>query len=90
MLKIKDSIDLKELENFDYELKEDWWDRGYFENGDLKGKYIYWKHVDMLKSIEIETDTRRIFESFDDMGRNVEEKYIEDLIKADMVEKVKE
>ena len=90
MLKIKDSVDLKELEKFGYELQEDWFNRGYFENGDLKGKYIYWKNVDMFKSIEIETDTRRIFESFDDMDRRVEEKYIEDLIKADIVEKVEE
>ena len=90
MLKIKDSVDLKELEKFGYELQEDWFNRGYFENGEVKGKYIYYKSVDLYKSIEIEVDTRKIFESFDDMGKSVEEKYIDDLIKADLVEKVEE
>ena len=88
MLKIKDNVDLKELEKFDYELHEDWLNRGYYENGDVKGKSIYWKHVDLYKSIEIELDTRKIFESYDDMYRGVEEKYIDDLINADLVEEV--
>ena len=90
MLKIKDNVDLKELEKFGYELQEDWLNRGYFENGEVKGKYIYYKSVDLYKSIEIEVDTRKIFESFDDMGKSVEEKYIDDLIKADMVAKIEE
>lgn len=41
MLKIRDEIDLKELEKFGYELQEDWFNRGYFENGEVKGEYIY-------------------------------------------------
>lgn len=90
MLKIKDNVDLKELEKFGYEVYEDWWNRGYYEKGDIKGKYIYYKPVDLYKSIEIEIDTRKIFESYDDMYREVEEKYINDLIKADLVEKVGE
>lgn len=90
MLKIKNNVDLKELEKFEYELQEDWWNRGYYENGNIKGKSIYWKHVDLYKSIEIEIDTRRIFESYDDIYREVEEKYIDDLIKAGLVEKVGE
>lgn len=40
MLKIKDNVDLKELEKFGYELQEDWFNRGYFENGEVKGEYI--------------------------------------------------
>lgn len=87
MLKIKDDVDLKELEKFDYELQEDWWNRPTKIDGS-EGEYIYNKHVAPYTSIEIEIKTRKITEQQEDRFRNVEEKYIDDLIKADLVEKV--
>lgn len=49
---------------------------------------IYSKNVDYYVTIEIELETRRITENYDDMFVTVDEKYIKDLIKADLVEKV--
>ncbi len=91
MLKIKDDVDLKELEKYGYELQEDWWNRpSQITANNFKGEMIYYKHVAPYTSIEIEVKTRRITEQQEDMFTNVEEKYINDLIKADLVEKVEE
>lgn len=89
MLKIKDNVDLKELEKYGYELQEDWWNRTTEVTGnDVKGEMIYSKNVDSYVTIEIELETRRITENYDDMFVTVDDKYIKDLIKADLVEKV--
>ena len=87
MLKIKDNVDLKELEKFGYELQEDWWNRPTSLDS-CEGDYIYYKHVAQWTSIEIEVRTRIITEQQDDMFKNIDEEYIEDIIKADLVEKV--
>lgn len=91
MLKIREDVDLKELEKFGYELQEDWWNRpSKITVNDVEGEMIYFKHLAPYTSIEIEIKTRKITEQQEDMFRNVEEKYIADLIKADLVIKVEE
>ena len=91
MLKIKDNVDLKELEKYGYELQEDWWNRpSKITTNDVEGEMIYYKHVAPYTSIEIEIKTRKITEQRIDIFINVEEKYIDDLIKADLVEKIEE
>jgi hypothetical protein len=88
MPKIRDDINLKELEKYGYKLQEDWWNRTTEVIGnDVKGEMIYSKNVDSYVTIEIELETRRITENYDDMFVTVDEKYIKDLIKADLVEK---
>lgn len=79
MLKIKDNVDLKELEKYGYELMEDWWNR--------QGEMIYYKNVAPYTAIEIEVKTRQISEQEDDMFTFVDEEYIQDLIQADLIEK---
>lgn len=91
MYKIREDVDLNVLEKYGYELQEDWWNRpSKITTNDIEGEMIYYKHVAPYTSIEIETKTRRITEQQEDMFRNVEEKYIDDLIKADLVVKVEE
>ena len=91
MLKIKDNVDLKELEKFGYELEEDWWNRPKtITKDDVTGYEIYYKHVALYTSIEIEVETRRIIQQTDDLFTKVNKKYIEDLIEAGYVEKVEE
>ena len=85
MLKIKNNVDLKELEKFGYEYKE--------ENYDGEGKWHYYEKNRMYIT-ELEEDfpqNERIintevskFDGFDD--EDIETLY--DLIKADLVEKV--
>lgn len=78
MLKIKDNIDLKELEKFGY-------------RQDVPMSFSYHK-VLYLKGVEIfvDTGTRQIHEHYlNNEGCAYENlKYIDDLIKADLVEKV--
>lgn len=81
MLKIKDDIDLKELEKYGYKLEEDWWNRA-------KGDFIYYKHVAPYTSIEIEVNTKMIFQNWEDIYVSVKEEYINDLIKDGLVIKV--
>ena len=89
MLKIKDNVDLKELEKYGYGLQEDWWNRPTkITEDNVEGEKIYYKHVAPYTSIEIEIKTRRITEQQEDMFRSVEEKYIDDLIKDGLVEKI--
>ncbi len=90
MLKIKDDVDLKELEKYGYELQEDWYNRPVEFGGDsgIKGEYIYWKHVAPYTSIEISVKDREIYQRWEDLLVSVKEEYIDDLIKADLVEKV--
>lgn len=89
MYKIREDVELNVLENFGYELQEDWWNRpSKITTNDIEGEMIYYKHVAPYTSIEIEIKTRKITEQRIDIFRNVEEKYIDDLIKADLVVKV--
>lgn len=89
MLKIKDNVDLKELEKYGYELQEDWWNRpSKITVNDVGGKMIYYKHVAPYVSIEIELETRKITENYGDAFVTVNEEYIDDLIKDGLVEKI--
>ena len=91
MLKIRDEVELKELEKFGYTLEEDWWNRPTKITLDnVEGEEIYCKHVALYTDIEIEVNTRRITEQQDDLFVEVEEKYIQDLIQAGLVEKVED
>ena len=91
MLKIRDSVDLKELEKYGYELMEDWWNRpSKITENTFEGEMIYYKHVAPYTSIEIEVKTRQISEQEDDIFTFVDEEYIQDLIQADLVVKVDE
>ena len=80
MLKIKDNVDLKELEKFGYKR-------------DIPMSFSYHK-VLYLKNVEIfiDTGTRQIHEHYlNGEGCAYENlKYIDDLEKADLVEKVGE
>ena len=80
MLKIKDNVDLKELEKFGY-------------RQDVPMSFSYHKIL-YLKDVEIfiDTGTRQIHEHYlNSEGCGYENlKYIDDLKKADLVEKVGE
>lgn len=92
-IKTGKKIDLKELEKFGYELEEDWWNRPKaiaILKDDVTGYEIYYKHVALYTSIEIEVETRRITQQTDDLFTKVNEKYIEDLIEEGYVEKVED
>lgn len=89
MLKIKDNVDLKELERFGFELQEDWWTRPKeITKNNITGYEIYYKHVAPYTSIEIELETRIITQNYEDVFVKVSEDYIHDLIKADLVEEM--
>lgn len=91
MYKIREDVDLKELEKYGYELQEDWWNRPTkITTNNVEGEMIYHKHVATYVFIEIECKTRRITENYDDVFTKVDEKYIKDLIKANLVVKVEE
>jgi hypothetical protein len=77
MLKIRDEINLKELEKFGFE---------YFENGNYKA---YQKGELFRQFMCVELDRRKLYiYTADDMG--IDENTLYDLIKADLVEKVEE
>lgn len=83
MLKIKENIDLKELEKYGLELYE------YEEEG---LKYIYYNFPGcttnrILILDEIDDDVERAF-YFDDVLTDEEADILYDLVKADLVEKV--
>ena len=91
MLKIRENVDLKELEKYGYELMEDWWNRpSKITVNNVEGEMIYYKHVAPYTSIEIEVKTRQISEQEDDMFTFVDEEYIQDLIQAGLVVKDEE
>ena len=77
MLKIKDNVDLKELEKYG------------FKEYNLTGKVHYEINYRNMNNIKINSDTRLIY--FNQMSvHNFIPNIIYDLIKADLVEKVKE
>ena len=74
MLKIKDNVDLKELEKYGFK---------YFENGNYK---IYEKdNYDSCMDVEI---CNRILNIYCQDYKEIDENTLYDLIKADLVEKV--
>ena len=77
MLKIKDNVDLKELEKFGFT---------YYENGNYK---IYQKGrlFNQYMSVELKN---RILEICTTDDRGIDENTLYDLIKADLVEKVED
>lgn len=81
MLKIKDNVDLKELEKFGFK----------------KDKWFYFREIEnnWWDTININTDEdRTIYNETDVCGYSEIdydiEKYVEDLIKADLVEKIED
>jgi hypothetical protein len=84
MLKIKDNVDLKELEKYGFEEKEYWYETDATKNS------IEFKDCD----ITIDKKTRKIYmevyEAYEDELGLYCFDYLYDLIKADLVEKVGE
>ena len=76
MLKIKNNVDLKELEKFGFK---------YFKNGDYK----VWEIDNWNSYLGVETKNRMLQIGCQDYN-DIEEDIIYDLIKADLVEKVDE
>lgn len=95
MLKIKDEVDLKELEKFGFKYDED--TDGYF-----KDLYFYYNELNPKKGIgtlwtydkELKFSKSSLFENEfinkDNFMQKIVDKEIDDLIKADLVEKVEE
>lgn len=84
MLKIKDSVDLKELEKFGFE---------YIPEDEIYGYYNKFVFIDRMgKEIgyTIPNDTLEIKISFDSLSYFRIDDTLYELIKADMVEKVEE
>lgn len=81
MLKIKDSVDLKELEQFGFKFRKDYdcYVRYYFKVGNAET--LVDKKSKIIKNYD---------DSFTQFGIPSDEELLEDLIKADMVEKVEE
>lgn len=78
MLKIRDEIDLKELEKFNFT---------YYENPKYRKYKIYEKGSLFHKYICINVETR-ILEIYADNSDTIDEDTLYDLIKADLVEEV--
>lgn len=84
MLKIKDNVDLKELEKFGFELRHYSWANNIYERPLMYPKYS-------KQSLYVDFDSREIDE--EEIRFNVidaKEEHIQDLIKAYLVEKVGE
>ena len=80
MLKIKDNVDLKELEKFGYE---------EYDEGLNEPYIIYRKYIRPYISIDI-LPNRTITKNNDDSDGFVKKENIQDLIQAELVEKVEE
>lgn len=103
MLKIKDNVDLKELEKFGYKKGEDMMCCSYNAYGkiyeqqldsvlNVSGKgAIYVVEIDKKeKTITLEVTTRTAFRCFVYTRDDVVKPYIQDLIQAGLVEKVED
>ncbi len=94
MLKIKDNVDLKELEKFGYKQVEDTTDVSYCCYGKVFGSKDGKSLIDVVEinkntyRIELLRSFRNDFRSFVNGDENLLNDLIEDLIKADLVEKV--
>lgn len=78
MLKIKDNVDLKELEKFGFTEYSESWNRCYNSN-----EIVTVISKDTRKIIDVDTNY-----GFFEMKRLSESKRVNDLIKVDLVEKV--
>ena len=84
MLKIKDNVNLKELEKFGFELRHYSWAYNIYERPLMYPNYS-------KQSLYIDFVTREIDEEEIDFSViDAKEEHIQDLIKADLVEKVDE
>ena len=103
MLKIRDDVDLKELEKFGYKKGEDMMCCSYNAYGkiyeqqldsvlNVNGKdAIYVVEIDKKeKTITLEVTTRTAFRSFAYTQADVVKPYIQDLIQTGLVEKVED
>jgi len=98
MLKIKDSVDLKELEKFGYKQGQDTINVSYSAYGKVfELEYSAKLNDTLIDVIEIDKKTKEIecsrsskhaFRSFVNNDEKLLKKYINDLIKADMVEEI--
>ena len=87
MLKIKDNVDLKELEKFGFEYED--WNKWYSRDVERKKEEV---------KLIVYPDSRKIeIENIQDYGMDGDEyfrydvdEYVQDLIKADLVEKVED
>lgn len=84
MLKIKDNVDLKELKKFGFELRHYHWANNIYERPLMYPEYS-------RQSLYVDYNTRIIDEEETNFSViNAREEHIQDLIKADLVEKVGE
>ena len=84
MYKIRENIELKELEKYGFELRHYSWANNIYERPLMYPNYS-------KQSLYVDFDNREIDE--EEIGFNVidaKEEHIRDLIKADLVEKVEE
>lgn len=90
MLKIKDNVDLKELEKFNYDLTSD--GKTYYKDTNYNSLWAFFKYGVDTRTISIDYKTRQISETVGIGAYQIEviEEDIEDLINADLVEKVDE
>lgn len=79
MLKIKDNVDLKELEKFGFEL---------YDIGLNEPYEVYKKYIKDYISIDIYEDRKICFDNDEYITQSIKEEYIHDLIQSDLVEKV--
>ena len=81
MLKIKDNVNLKELEKFGFEYEEDEDEKYWCKYlSDMEHKLF------IMNNREIKQGKFQLIYGFKEV--DLEEKWIQDLIKADLVEKV--
>ena len=83
MLKIKDNVDLKELEKFGYEQEYEYEEYLYAKYFEYSGTKIF-----IFPNKEIVQGEFIIFFGYNEV--ELEKKFINDLIEAGLVEKVKE
>jgi uncharacterized protein YkuJ len=98
MLKIRDEIDLKELEKFGYKQGQDMCNVSYSAYGKVFEVEYSEKLSDMLidiveinkkgKKIELSRSSKKSCRSFINDDEKELKQYIDDLIKADLVEEV--
>ena len=100
MLKIKDNVSLEELEKYGYKQGQDMCNVSYSAYGKVFEVEYSEKLNDTLidiveidkktKEIELSRSSKKAFRSFINDNEEQLKKYIDDLIKADLVEKVGE
>ena len=94
MLKIKDNVDLKKLKKFGYKQGQDTCNISYSAYGkifEINDTLIDIVEIDKnTKKIELLRSSKNSFRSFIDCNEKQLKKYIDNLIKADLVEKVED